>query len=65
MLKRSAKFIAKYILAGVLPSAILSVLVAKLENAIMDALQTVGVGHIDMPLTPSRVWHALQSAKRN
>jgi carbon-monoxide dehydrogenase large subunit len=34
-------------------------------NAVMDALGTIGVGHIDMPLTPSRVWHAIQGAKRN
>ena len=33
-------------------------------NAVMDALQTAGVGHVDMPLTPSKVWHALQSAQR-
>jgi len=36
-----------------------------LANAIMDALNTAGVGHVDMPLTPSRVWHALQSARKN
>jgi carbon-monoxide dehydrogenase large subunit len=30
-------------------------------NAVMDALHTAGIGHIDMPLTPSKVWHALQS----
>src|SRR6185295_17544380 len=36
-----------------------------LANAIMDALHTVGVGHIDMPLTPSRVWTALQSAPKS
>ncbi len=33
-------------------------------NAVMDALQTAGIGHIDMPLTPSKVWQALQSAPR-
>jgi carbon-monoxide dehydrogenase large subunit len=33
-------------------------------NAVMDALHTAGIGHIDMPLTPSRVWHALQSATK-
>jgi aerobic carbon-monoxide dehydrogenase large subunit len=34
-------------------------------NAIMDALGTIGIGHVDMPLTPSKVWHAIQGAKRN
>jgi aerobic carbon-monoxide dehydrogenase large subunit len=34
-------------------------------NAVMDALQTAGIGHVDMPLTPSRVWHALQSSRKN
>src|SRR5262249_59365687 len=28
-------------------------------NAVMDALATVGIGHVDMPLTPSRIWHAI------
>jgi len=32
-------------------------------NAVMDALQTAGIGHVDMPLTPSRVWTALQSRR--
>jgi carbon-monoxide dehydrogenase large subunit len=39
--------------------------IPSVANAIMDALNTVGVGHLDMPLTPSRVWTALQTAKRN
>ena len=34
-----------------------------LANAMTDALRPAGVGHLDMPYTPSRVWHALQSAK--
>jgi carbon-monoxide dehydrogenase large subunit len=31
-------------------------------NAVIDALQSGGkdVAHIDMPLTPSRVWGAMQ-----
>jgi aerobic carbon-monoxide dehydrogenase large subunit len=29
-------------------------------NAVIDALQPLGVRHLDMPLTPSRVWEALQ-----
>jgi carbon-monoxide dehydrogenase large subunit len=32
-------------------------------NAIIDALKTDGVTHIDMPATPERVWHALTTAK--
>lgn len=29
-------------------------------NAVIDALQPFGVRHADMPLTPSRVWEAMQ-----
>lgn len=32
-------------------------------NAALDALRPLGVTHIDMPLTPSRVWHAIQDAR--
>jgi carbon-monoxide dehydrogenase large subunit len=32
-------------------------------NAVMNALADVGVKHINMPLTPERVWQAIQSAK--
>lgn len=32
-------------------------------NAVVDALSDLGVTHIDMPLTPSRVWSAIQAAK--
>lgn len=31
-------------------------------NAVLDALRPYGVRHIDMPLTPSRVWEAISSA---
>ena len=34
-----------------------------LVNAVVDALSDHGVTHIDMPLTPSRVWAAIQAAK--
>lgn len=34
-----------------------------LANAMTDALRPAGVGHLDMPYTPSKVWHALQTAK--
>ena len=35
-------------------------------NAVLDALNGAGitVDHIDMPLTPSRVWAAIQAAPR-
>jgi carbon-monoxide dehydrogenase large subunit len=33
-------------------------------NAIVDALSPYGVKHLDMPCTPSRVWEAIQLAKR-
>ena len=34
-----------------------------LVNAVVDALSDHGVTHIDMPLTPNRVWAAIQAAK--
>lgn len=32
-------------------------------NAVIDALAPLGVTHIDMPVTPERVWRALATAK--
>lgn len=32
-------------------------------NAVIDALAPLGVTHIDMPVTPNRVWSAIQAAK--
>ena len=32
------------------------------QSAVIDALSHLGIRHIDMPLTPLRVWTALQSA---
>ncbi|HEY5650097.1 MAG TPA: molybdopterin cofactor-binding domain-containing protein, partial [Acidimicrobiia bacterium] len=32
-------------------------------NAVVDALEPLGVKHIDMPLRPKRVWQAMQSAQ--
>jgi len=32
-------------------------------NAIVDALEPLGVTYIDMPATPERVWRAIQSAQ--
>jgi len=31
-------------------------------NAVLDALRPLGVTHLDMPLTPSRVWEAIHQA---
>jgi carbon-monoxide dehydrogenase large subunit len=33
-------------------------------NAVCDALEPLGIRHIDMPLTPARVWHAIQKAQK-
>jgi carbon-monoxide dehydrogenase large subunit len=40
-------------------TASLPVLVA----ATLDALRPLGVTHLDMPLTPSKLWHAIQDAR--
>ena len=32
-------------------------------NAVLDALADHGVRHVDMPLTPFRIWQALQTAR--
>ena len=32
-------------------------------NAVADALSPLGIKHIDMPLTPERVWKAMQAAR--
>jgi len=37
--------------------------VPTLANAVMDALSTVGIGHLDMPYTPNRLWNAIREAK--
>jgi aerobic carbon-monoxide dehydrogenase large subunit len=34
-----------------------------LVNAVCDALAPLGIKHIDMPLTPERVWRAIQVAR--
>jgi aerobic carbon-monoxide dehydrogenase large subunit len=36
---------------------------AAVTNAVIDALRQVGVDYIDMPLSPLRVWEAIQQAK--
>jgi len=35
---------------------------AAMMNAVMDALSTVGVTHLDMPASPHRVWRAIRDA---
>ena len=35
-----------------------------LVAAVLDALRPLGVLHLDMPLTPERVWQAIQATKR-
>ncbi|MEM6439189.1 MAG: xanthine dehydrogenase family protein molybdopterin-binding subunit [Pseudomonadota bacterium] len=37
---------------------------AAVTNAALDALQPAGVHHVDMPLTPRRVWNWLETAKQ-
>lgn len=32
-------------------------------NAVLDAIRHLGVGHLDMPLTPSRLWQAIESSR--
>jgi carbon-monoxide dehydrogenase large subunit len=33
-------------------------------NAVLDALAPFGIRHLDMPLTPERIWRAIQGAER-
>ncbi|HEX3414690.1 MAG TPA: hypothetical protein VHT00_23560, partial [Stellaceae bacterium] len=35
-----------------------------LVNAVVDALGELGITHLDMPLTPERVWQAIHSAEQ-
>jgi len=35
-----------------------------LMNAVNDALAPLGVRHVDMPVTPERIWKAIQTARR-
>jgi carbon-monoxide dehydrogenase large subunit len=32
-------------------------------NAVMDALSPLGIKHLDMPLTPEKVWRAMKNAQ--
>jgi len=36
---------------------------ATIMNAVMNALAPLGVRHLDMPATPARIWHAIQTAR--
>jgi len=33
-------------------------------NAVMDALAPLGIGHLDMPLTPAKLWHAMHASRK-
>jgi len=33
-----------------------------LVNAVIDALSELGITHLDMPLTPERLWRAIHDA---
>jgi len=35
---------------------------AAVANAVLDALSPFGITHLDMPLTPARIWSAIQGA---
>ena len=37
---------------------------ATIMNAVMNALAPLGVKHLDMPATPSRIWQAIRAAAR-
>jgi carbon-monoxide dehydrogenase large subunit len=34
------------------------------HNAVIDAVSHLGIRHIDMPLTPERVWTAISEAQK-
>jgi aerobic carbon-monoxide dehydrogenase large subunit len=34
-----------------------------LVNAVIDALRPLGIHHLDMPLTPAKVWAAIAAAR--
>jgi carbon-monoxide dehydrogenase large subunit len=36
---------------------------AAIVAAVLDALRPLGVSDVEMPLTPERVWRAIQAAK--
>ena len=46
---------------GELPTLAAPVAIA---NAVMDALSGLGIRHIDTPLTPEKIWQAMQDARK-
>jgi carbon-monoxide dehydrogenase large subunit len=32
-------------------------------HAVLDALSPFGISHIDMPMTPPRIWSAIEAAR--
>ena len=34
---------------------------AAVQNAVIDAISYLGIDHLDMPLTPQRIWAAISS----
>jgi len=38
---------------------------AAIANAVNDALAPLGVRHLDMPVTPARVWRAIRQTTRS
>jgi carbon-monoxide dehydrogenase large subunit len=36
---------------------------ACLVNAVLDAVKPLAIGHLDMPLTPAKLGHAISSAR--
>ena len=38
---------------------------AAVVNAVMDALKPYGIKHLDMPLTPEKIWRAIQENRRS
>jgi carbon-monoxide dehydrogenase large subunit len=37
---------------------------AAVANAVHDALAPLGISHIDLPLTPARIWAAIRAARK-
>jgi carbon-monoxide dehydrogenase large subunit len=37
---------------------------SSVQNAVVDALSHLGVTHVDLPMTPERVWAALRTARQ-
>ena len=36
---------------------------AAVANAVLDALSPFGITHLDMPLTPPKIWQAIHASK--